>query len=65
MHGRHEKWVQGFGGEPEGKTPYRRLRCRWEEYEDGFSRIRMEGCRLDLFGWSYGPMVGSYEHNND
>jgi hypothetical protein len=27
--------MQSFGGEQEGKRPFGRLRCRWEEYEDG------------------------------
>jgi hypothetical protein len=36
-HGRGGKNVQGFGGEPEGKRPLGRRRCRWED-----------GMRMDL-----------------
>ena len=30
MHGEEERCMQGFGGEPEGKTPLGRPRRRWE-----------------------------------
>jgi hypothetical protein len=30
VHGRGDDCVQGFGGEPEGKTPLRKPRHRWE-----------------------------------
>ena len=29
--GEEERRMQGFGGEPEGKRPLRRPRCRWED----------------------------------
>jgi hypothetical protein len=43
-HGRVEKRVQGFVGNPEGKRPLVRPRCRWED-----------GINMDLedTGWGY------------
>jgi len=31
QYGAAEKWIQGLEGEPEGKRPYARPRCRWED----------------------------------
>jgi len=31
QHGREEKFVQGFGGEPEGKKPLGRPMSGWED----------------------------------
>ena len=30
-YGGEERRIQGFGGEPEGKRPLGRPRCRWED----------------------------------
>ena len=30
--GGEERWIQSFGGKPEGKRPLGRTRCRWEDY---------------------------------
>ena len=31
MYGGQERCIQGFGGKPEGKKPYRRHKCGWED----------------------------------
>jgi len=53
-------------GKPEGKRPFRRQKCRWED------NIRMdlreiEGgrCRLDSSGSGQGSVVGSCVHVNE
>ena len=31
MHGEEERFIQGFGEDPEGKRPFGRPRRRWED----------------------------------
>jgi hypothetical protein len=50
-------------GKPEGKTPFGRPRCRWQ---DNISTdLRVRSCGLNTSGSGEGPVAGFCEHGNE
>ena len=59
-----KKWVQGLGGNPEGKRPLRRTRDRWEnDIKVYLTKHRI--ALSTLCHWGQGKELGCCTHSND
>jgi hypothetical protein len=65
-HQKEENAYKLLVGRPKEKTLLGRCRHVWKNnIKMDPLKNRMGGCRLDLFGAEYGPVVGFCEHSNE